>query len=174
MRHICRSESGRPQQIKSFEKLSGKPDLRDRGRSVSRRYVIIIRPGIFVSFHIQRSRNRCRNGTYRNNVVLFCGRTFHGLHHQRIKRHRQKPCSDDHSNNGVMCVPCNMGIYDICLFSHYTVIVFIVYIFVVNNGNGRDYIFYKQLQEDYILIYVMNYVMIRKNLPDRSVHNACI
>ena len=73
-----------------------------------------------------------------------------------------------------MCVPCNMGIYDICLFSHYTVIVFIVYIFVVNNGNGRDYIFYKQLQEDYILIYVMNYVMIRKNLPDRSVHNACI
>lgn len=35
---------------------------------------------------------------------------------------------------------------------------------MVYNCSGRDYIFYTQLQKDYILIYAADYVMIKKIL----------
>ena len=99
-------------------------------------YFNIVRTGIFVTIYIQRGCYRCRNGAYRNNVVFLCSRAFNGLHNQRIKGHRQKSCSHNYSNNGILCIPCHMGLHNFCIFPYDTFFVFIIYFFMVYNGGG--------------------------------------
>ena len=58
----------------------------------------------------------------------------------------QKYCTDVHCHHGLLCIPCDLGLYGICVFSYDSVPVPAVYVFLEHYRSGGDPVFHTDLQ----------------------------
>lgn len=58
----------------------------------------------------------------------------------------QKYCTDVHCHHGLLCIPCDLGLYGICVFSYDSVPVPAVYVFLEHYCSGGDPVFHTDLQ----------------------------
>ena len=71
---------------------------------------------------------------------------IYGLYHCGSQSPGQKYCTDVHCHHGLLCIPCDLGLYGICVFSYDSVPVPAVYVFLEHYRSGGDPVFHTDLQ----------------------------
>ena len=104
--------------------------------------------GSYPCFATEPAVDPCGKGTAFHHGLFVCDLSIYGLFHRSLPRNR-KECrtySDRHS--WFLCIPCDLGIYDLCPFPHADIPVSALCIFVDHYRSGRGGVLLEELQED--------------------------
>lgn len=88
----------------------------------------------------------CRNVSSDDYGLFLLYLGIYGLYHCGSQSPGQKYCTDVHCHHGLLCIPCDMGLYGICIFSYDSVPVPAVYVLLEHYRSGGDPLFHTDLQ----------------------------
>ena len=131
-----------------IEKLFYLPDICFFNRSGSGWMFLLIWRWVLIPVCNRACRDPCGKGTAFHHGLFVCDLSIYGLFHRSLPRNR-KECrtySDRHS--WFLCIPCDLGIYDLCPFPHADIPVSALCIFVDHYRSGRGGVLLEELQED--------------------------
>ena len=88
----------------------------------------------------------CRNVSSDDYGLFLLHLGIYGLYHCGSQSPGQKYYTDVHCHHGILRIPCDLGLYGICVFSYDSVPVPAVYVFLEHYRSGGDLVFHTDIQ----------------------------
>ena len=131
---------------KSAEQLPHQPGIFLRHRSAPGSVTGGFRKTVFVSVYQRCGSYGCRNVSSDDYGLFLLHLGIYGLYHCGSQSPGQKYYTDVHCHHGLLRIPCDLGLYGICVFSYDSVPVPAVYVFLEHYRSGGDLVFHTDIQ----------------------------
>ena len=137
---------------KSAEQLPHQPNVFLRHRSAPGSVTGGFRKTVFVPVYQRCGSYGCWNVSSDDYGLFLLHLGIYGLYHCGSQSPGQKYCTDVHCHHGLLRIPCDLGLYGICVFSYDSVPVPAVYVFLEHYRSGGDPVFHTDLQTKMALL----------------------
>ena len=108
--------------------------------------LVVFRKNVFVFVYQRCGSYGCRNVSSDDYGFFLLHFGIYGLYHCGSQSPGQKYCTDVHCHHGLLRIPCDLGLYGICVFSYDSVPVPAVYVFLEHYRSGGDPVFHTDIQ----------------------------